>query len=157
LKTMICMKYLLKLTHLTEKNGIDDPDCTHMVFNQEINLFVNSFEKAYLEKNEPFPTLNCLICRKVFFQKLPHLSNWRNVLDTAASNIGGFHCRVTCLPSTQLNRTDWCKESPPSPEMIWQKYSFAKLNQFSVWNAVLDTLCSIITGFVSRNTCVSST
>jgi hypothetical protein len=89
-----------------------------MVFNQEINLFLNSSEKAYLEKNEPFPTLKGLICRKYFFQKLSQLSNSRNVLDTAASNIGGFHCRVTCLPSTQMNRPGWCKESPPSPEMI---------------------------------------
>jgi hypothetical protein len=75
LKTMICMKYLFKLTRLTGKNVTDDPDSTHPVFNREINLFFNSTESTYLEKNEPFPTLKGLICRKYFFQKLPQLSN----------------------------------------------------------------------------------
>jgi hypothetical protein len=38
------------------------------------------------------------------------------VLDAAASNIGGFHCRVICLSSTQLNMPIRSKQSPPTPE-----------------------------------------
>jgi hypothetical protein len=116
LKTMICMKYLCKLTRLTGKNVTDDPDSTHTVFNREINLFFNSTESTYLEKNEPFPTLKGLICRKYFFQKLPQLSNWKNVLDATASNIGGLYCRDKWLSSTQLYRPFWSKQIPPTPE-----------------------------------------
>jgi hypothetical protein len=50
-----------------------------------------------LEKNEPFPTLKGMICRKYSFHKLPQLSLANNELVAAAFNIDGFLWTDTCF------------------------------------------------------------
>jgi hypothetical protein len=73
---------------------------TQMVFFQEIPLFFNLAEKAYLEKTEPTFTSKTMICRKYSSQKLNNFSLGNNELDAPASNTGDFLLRDVCVPST---------------------------------------------------------
>jgi hypothetical protein len=53
--------------------------------------------------------MKTMICRKYSFQKLTQLSHGNNVLDSAASTIGGFLWRDKFVYLTQLNRPIWKK------------------------------------------------
>jgi hypothetical protein len=80
-----------------------------------IHLFLNLHEGAYLEQNEPFSTLETMICRKCSFQKLTQVSQSNNVPDAAASNIDGFLWRGSCIFLTQLKKSIWSKHSLTPP------------------------------------------
>jgi hypothetical protein len=96
---------------------------------------------------------------KVQVFKLTQCSLWNHVLDTAASKIGGSLWKDTCIPSTQLNRPLSTQQSvcPPWHTYGAEKYSSQKLTQFSQCNNVLHAPATQYNGFLSRDTCISST
>jgi hypothetical protein len=51
--------------------------------------------RPILEKNQPFSSFKCIICRKYSFHTLPELSQGIIVLDVATSNIPGCLWRET--------------------------------------------------------------
>jgi hypothetical protein len=79
---------LWMLLHLTQMDVFERYMC-----------LVNSPEYAYLDQNEPFPTLKVMISRKYSFQKLTQFSQENNVLDASPLNTDGVHSRGTCISS----------------------------------------------------------
>jgi hypothetical protein len=65
-------------------------------------------KRAYLHLEKPN-------LQEVFLQKLTQFSQGNNVLGITASNTHGFVSRGTCVPSTQLNRPIFNKESLSPP------------------------------------------
>jgi hypothetical protein len=90
------------------------------------------------------------------FQKFTQFLQGNNVQDAAASNREGFLLRDTCVSSTQLNRPCGIKWAFLHLEtMIYRKYFFKKLTQFSLGNNVLDANSSNTDGCLWTDTCVS--
>jgi hypothetical protein len=80
------------------------------------------------------------------------------VLDSAVCNIHRFLWRDTCASSSQLNRHIWIKLSLPPLEMPKLQEVFnCKTNSIFKANNVLHAPSSNTDGFLSRDTCVSST
>jgi hypothetical protein len=82
-----------------------------MVFFQDIHVFLQLAEQAYLEQREPISSLNNLSSRKYSFHKLTQFSQGKNVLGAYASNTDGFLSRDTSVSSKQLNRPVWTKRA----------------------------------------------
>jgi hypothetical protein len=99
-----------------------------------------------------------MICRKYSFQTASLFAQINNMLDAPASNTDGFLLRDTCLSSTWLNRSICNKmRLCPAWKLSLRTYSFQKTNSILQVNNVLDTAASKINGYLSRDTCVSST
>jgi hypothetical protein len=65
--------------------------------------FFNSPDYVNLEQNQHISTLKNVSGRKYYFQKLTQFSQGSKVIDSAASNIGGFLWTDTYVSPTQLN------------------------------------------------------
>jgi hypothetical protein len=79
------------------------------------------------------------------------------VLDARASNLDGFLLRDTCVSSTQLNRPYWTKFAFYLLENHDGEAEFlSKANSFLQENKLFDVPPSNIDGFLSRDTCFST-
>jgi hypothetical protein len=79
------------------------------------------------------------------------------VVNSPPSNVSGFLSRDTCVSSTQLHRPIWNKMCVFNFEIpVWQPIFLSKTNSMLTENA-LHSKHSSIDGFLSTDTCVSST
>jgi hypothetical protein len=96
--------------------------------------------------------------QKVPLSKLTLFSQGKNVLDAPASKTVGFLSRDTCVTSTYWNGLDGTKWTFLHFEnSVFRSYFFQYWNIFTQVNNMVDACASNTNGFLSRDTCVSST
>jgi hypothetical protein len=113
-KTMICRKRSFqKLTQFLHGNNVLGAAACNIdgFLFWEIHLFLQLSWIGLFGTKWAFSTLKTLTCRKHSFLKRTQLSQRNNVLEAAASNIGGFLCRDTRVSSSQVNRPIWNVDS----------------------------------------------
>jgi hypothetical protein len=128
-----------------------------MLILQDIHVFLQLSCIGLLEQTEPIPTLKLVSCRKHSSQKGTQFSKGNNVPGAHASKTNGFPWKYVCFVST-TDRPIWKKMSL-SP--LWKLHLagsifFQILLQFSQRHNGLDAACTNVDGFLSRDTCVSS-
>jgi hypothetical protein len=62
--------------------------------------FFNSAKYVYLEQTEHISTLETMLCRMYYFQKLTQFTQGNDVVDAPSSKTKGFLFRDTCVSLT---------------------------------------------------------
>jgi hypothetical protein len=111
LKDFRCWKdSLQKLTQFSQENNVlDVPAPNNNGFFERYMCFFDSPEGAGLDENEPFSSLETIVCRKNALQTSTQFSQGNNVLDAASCNLVPFCRRDRCDSSNQLKRPIWSK------------------------------------------------
>jgi hypothetical protein len=111
-----------------------------------------------MDQNERFSSSKTLTARQYSFQKLTQFSMWNSVLDAPLSDRDSFPLKIPVFLHFSWRGLFWTKRGVlPLENPDWQQYSFLKDTQYSQGNNVLHAPASNFHGFISGDTCVSST
>jgi hypothetical protein len=151
--------FFQKLTQLSQwNNGLNPLPSNTDVFFQEITVFLQLSSIGLFETKRAYHHLEQPTWPEVFLSNLTQFSLWIHVVDTAASTIGVSLWRDTWFLHLSRkglfggNRDSLYLETPK-----WWKEVFHQLTQFSHGINGLDPPPSNRNGFLSSDTCVSST
>jgi hypothetical protein len=141
-----------------EDNVLDTPACQTDVFCRDLHVFSTYLNRPLWNKMSLCPRWK-LWCEN----SIPFKNELRSHRETIRLMLllsirDGFLWRHTCLSSTQLNWCNWKKESlSPLEKRMLQEVFLSETNSICTGNDFLDAPACNTKGFLSWNTCVSST